>query len=106
MRKFFTKGKILILYNKIVQFINTKKVEYFLFSLILILGFVVRLYKINNPVADWHSWRQADTASVTRIYVQNGINLLSRVITIFPVFRPEYLTQTAIEWLSFLFTMR
>lgn len=45
-------------------------------SLILILGFVVRLYKINNPVADWHSWRQADTASVSRIYVEQGINLL------------------------------
>ncbi len=45
-------------------------------SLILILGFLVRLYKINNPIADWHSWRQADTASVTRTYVEKGINLL------------------------------
>ena len=45
-------------------------------SLILILGFTVRLYKIGNPVADWHSWRQADTASVSRVYVQQGINLL------------------------------
>lgn len=43
---------------------------------ILILGLVVRLYKINNPLADWHSWRQADTASVTRIYVDQGIDLL------------------------------
>ncbi|MBU4209988.1 glycosyltransferase family 39 protein [Patescibacteria group bacterium] len=30
------------------------------------LGFLVRLYKINSPVADWHSHRQADTASVTK----------------------------------------
>ena len=42
----------------------------------LVLGFVIRLYKINNPVADWHSWRQADTASVSRVYLENGINLL------------------------------
>jgi len=36
----------------------------------------VRLYKINSPIADWHSWRQADTASVSRIYAEHGINLL------------------------------
>lgn len=45
-------------------------------SFILILGFSVRLYKIGNPIADWHSWRQADTASVSRVYIQQGINLL------------------------------
>ena len=50
--------------------------EYKVLFLILLLGFVVRLYKIDNPVADWHSWRQADTASVSRIYVNEGINLL------------------------------
>jgi hypothetical protein len=58
------------------RIINLKYFEYILLSLILILGFLVRLYKINNPIADWHSWRQADTASVTRIYIEKGINLL------------------------------
>lgn len=43
---------------------------------ILILGFIVRLYKIDNPIADWHSFRQADTASVTNNYLKNGINIL------------------------------
>ncbi len=43
---------------------------------ILLLAFALRLYKINNPVLDWHSFRQADTASVTREYVKHGINLL------------------------------
>ena len=52
------------------------KNEYFLISIILIFAFLARLYKINNPIADWHSWRQADTASVTKIYVEEGINLL------------------------------
>lgn len=37
---------------------------------------MLRLYKINNPVADWHSWRQADTAAVTRNFVNEGIDLL------------------------------
>jgi hypothetical protein len=62
--------------TKINQFFKGKYFEYILLSIILILGFLVRLYKIENPVADWHSWRQADTASVSRIYVQQGINLL------------------------------
>lgn len=53
-----------------------KNIEYILIILILIIGFIVRLYKINNPIADWHSWRQADTASVSRIYIQQGIDIL------------------------------
>ncbi|BCX14810.1 MAG: hypothetical protein KatS3mg088_493 [Patescibacteria group bacterium] len=58
------------------------KVKKFIFSelfwlfLILIFGFLVRIYKINNPLADWHSWRQADTSSVSRIYFEEGINIL------------------------------
>ena len=64
------------MYNKITQILVSKKFEDILLLLILILGFVVRLYKINNPIADWHSWRQADTASVTRTYVNKGIDLL------------------------------
>jgi hypothetical protein len=43
---------------------------------ILVVALVVRLYKIDNPVADWHSFRQADTASVTRNFAEKGINLL------------------------------
>ncbi len=44
--------------------------------LILILAFAVRLYRIDNPVLDWHSFRQADTASVTYRYTQEEIDLL------------------------------
>lgn len=43
---------------------------------ILLLGFVVRLYRFDNPVADWHSWRQADTSAVSRIFVEKGFDLL------------------------------
>jgi len=43
---------------------------------IVLIGFFLRLYKIQNPVADWHSWRQADTAAVTRNYEKFGINIL------------------------------
>ena len=42
--------------------------------IILIISFTVRLYKINNPIADWHSWRQADTAAVSRNFYQEGYN--------------------------------
>lgn len=42
----------------------------------LIAGFTVRLYKVENPIADWHSWRQADTSSVSRNFAKDGINML------------------------------
>ena len=45
------------------------------FFLILVVALVLRLYKIDNPVADWHSWRQADTSSVTRVFDQEGVNM-------------------------------
>ncbi len=57
-----------------------KKIDIFILSIILIIAFIFRLYKINIPLADLHSWRQADTAAVARNYVKNGINL----------FRPVY----------------
>jgi len=53
------------------------KKEFFLLSCILLLALGLRLYRINNPVADWHAFRQADTASVTREYVKaDKIDLL------------------------------
>ena len=44
-------------------------------AFIFLLTFGLRLYKINNPVADWHSWRQADTAAVARNFVKDRFNL-------------------------------
>jgi hypothetical protein len=52
------------------------RLENLLILAILILGFTVRLYKFDGPVADWHSWRQADTSSVSRNFVSNGFDLL------------------------------
>ncbi|MFZ5932921.1 MAG: glycosyltransferase family 39 protein [Patescibacteria group bacterium] len=63
--------------NKIIERIFKRKhIEYYLLTLVLILGFTLRLYRIGNPIADWHSWRQADTASVSKTYLEKGINLL------------------------------
>lgn len=63
--------------SKFLQLIRSiLKNEYFWLSIVVALALLARLYKINNPVADWHSWRQADTASVSRIYVQEGIDFL------------------------------
>lgn len=47
-----------------------------LFSAILLGAVLVRVYKLNTPLGDWHSWRQADTASVTYLYLRDGIDLL------------------------------
>lgn len=39
------------------------------------IALVVRLYRLNAPLADWHSWRQADTAAVARNFETNGVDL-------------------------------
>src|SRR3989337_1377858 len=46
------------------------RIRIFILVVILAVGFAVRMYKIDNPIADWHSWRQADTAAVTRNFVR------------------------------------
>ncbi|OIP58239.1 MAG: hypothetical protein AUK12_00800 [Candidatus Levybacteria bacterium CG2_30_37_29] len=53
-----------------------KKLSTFILCTILVFGFIVRLYRFNNPIADWHSFRQSDTNAVSQIFVNNGINLL------------------------------
>lgn len=50
------------------------KKELTIIGLILLTALVVRLYKINRPLADWHSWRQADTAAVARNFIKEGYN--------------------------------
>lgn len=54
--------------------IRLLKNQYIWLLLIIVLSISVRLYKIDNPVAEWHSWRQADTAAVARNFYQEGFN--------------------------------
>lgn len=51
-----------------------RKLEIFVLITILLIALAVRLYKINRPIADWHSWRQADTAAVARNFINEGFN--------------------------------
>lgn len=53
-----------------------KKLTLLLLVCILVSGFLLRLYRFDNPLADWHSWRQVETASVSRNFVTNGFDLL------------------------------
>lgn len=53
-----------------------KKLEILIVAAILILTFSLRLYKLNAPIADWHSWRQTDTAAVARNFVKDNFNIL------------------------------
>ena len=53
-----------------------KKKDFLILFLILLTAVIFRLYKINIPLADLHSWRQADTAAVARNFVKNGFDLL------------------------------
>lgn len=43
---------------------------------IFVLSCVLRGYRINEPIADWHSFRQVDTAAVARMFEQTGIDIL------------------------------
>lgn len=52
------------------------KREFLLLLLIIIGAFVVRLYHFDRPILDWHSWRQVDTASVSRNFVTYGFDVL------------------------------
>jgi hypothetical protein len=53
-----------------------KKYQICFLIFVLLGAFAVRLYHFNRPVADWHSWRQADTSAVSRNFVKNGYDLL------------------------------
>jgi hypothetical protein len=55
---------------------KTRNITFFLFAIIAIISIAVRLWKIDQPIADWHSFRQVDTASVARIFTIKGIDLL------------------------------
>ena len=44
--------------------------------LLLVLGIYLRTYRLNTPLGDWHSWRQADTAAVARNFIKDGFNPL------------------------------
>ncbi len=51
--------------------------KYPLLIVLAVFAFTLRLYKVNTPLLDWHSWRQADTASVTREYTKKALNPLT-----------------------------
>lgn len=52
------------------------KKNFLLLLIILIGAFLVRMYQFHRPVADWHSWRQVDTSSVSRNFVKDGFDIL------------------------------
>lgn len=43
---------------------------------ILIASFWIRQYRVNIPLGDWHSWRQVDTAAVSRNFIKEGFDFL------------------------------
>lgn len=53
-----------------------EKKDFFILFFILFIGLIFRLYKINTPLADFHSWRQVDTAAVARNFIKDGFDLL------------------------------
>ncbi len=52
--------------------------KWFMVSIVAIffLAVVLRLYRLDAPLADWHSWRQSDTAAVARNFLKFGFDPL------------------------------
>lgn len=46
------------------------------FIVISAISIGVRLYHLSSPIADWHSWRQVDTAAVARNFLTFGVDTL------------------------------
>ena len=58
-----------------MKFANSK-LKFLLLVLILLIAISTRLYKIDNSITEWFSWRQSDTAAVGRFLQKNQFNLL------------------------------
>ncbi len=56
--------------------VKDKVLFIFILGFIFLLTLVPRLYKIDNSITDWHSFRQADTAMVARNFADTGFDLL------------------------------
>jgi len=64
--------------------------EYLLLSIIVTLAFVLRLYKIDIPLADHHSWRQSDTAAVARNFIKEGFDFFHpKIDNMTPLAKPD-----------------
>lgn len=55
---------------------NFIRADLIILAFILIVGLGLRLYKISTPLADFHSWRQVDTAAVARNFLRDGFDLM------------------------------
>lgn len=51
-----------------------KKSQLILLIFIVVLACALRFWHITYPIADWHSWRQSDTAAVARNFLRFGID--------------------------------
>ncbi len=67
--------------------------KHFTFILVVI-AILLRFINLGKPIADWHSHRQADTASVTRDYIKNGLNFTNLTL---PTYHDRSSLQSGIE---------
>ena len=56
------------------------KIFWFIFS----IAFIYRLWGINNPLLDFHSWRQTGTASISRNFYEGGMNIFKPQLDTIP----------------------
>lgn len=54
---------------------------------IIIVAFLYRIRGLFNPLTDYHSWRQTDTASVAYNFYVGGMNILKPQLNVYPQIR-------------------
>lgn len=52
------------------------KWDWIILGIILVVAFAARLYHLDTPLADFHSWRQVDTAAVARNFTRDGFDFM------------------------------
>lgn len=58
------------------EYVKRHPIDLCLLIALFVLAIAFRVYKINTPLIEYHSWRQADTMAVARNYAREGIHLL------------------------------
>ncbi|MCX7996724.1 MAG: glycosyltransferase family 39 protein [Patescibacteria group bacterium] len=53
-----------------------RRLDLVLITVLVLIATALRLYRVDAPLADFHSWRQADTAAVARNFSRYGFDLL------------------------------
>jgi hypothetical protein len=63
------------------------KKNFLILMIILLIAFVYRIRGLFNPLLDYHSWRQTDTATIAYNFYSTDMNIFKPRLNVFPEIR-------------------